>query len=116
MCDLNNHEPGVTNAQNILITLQLKEVGKSIENSLPETALEWMAISKQAENDENPAQFTKAMVYLTLLKMQYGEEALLEVDSMFVAALKKQNSPYLEITMHTTRSFSTDILMKTNMR
>lgn len=90
---------GVTNAQHFNYTAAWEEVGKSIENSLPETAFEQvMAISKQAENDENPAQFTKAMVYLTSLKMQYGEEALLEVDSMFAAALKKQNSPYLEIT------------------
>ncbi|HRD09050.1 MAG TPA: hypothetical protein PK037_15820, partial [Saprospiraceae bacterium] len=73
---------GVTNAQHFNYTAAWEEVGKSIENSLPETAFEQvMAISKQAENDENPAQFTKAMVYLTSLKMQYGEEALLEVDS-----------------------------------
>lgn len=90
---------GVTNAQHFNYNAAWQEVGKSIENSLPQTAYEQvMVISKQAEKDENPAQYTKALVYITSLKMQFGEEVIQEVDSMFLAALMKQKSPYLEIT------------------
>lgn len=89
---------GVAHAQNFNYEKAWEGVNKTIDNNLPETALEQtMTISQQAEMEGNSSQYTKALVFLTSLKMNFGEQVVEEVDSVFSSALTKLKSPYLEV-------------------